>query len=129
MEVKVVPDEAIKLAKQAKQQATRKPTGAGAMIAASMQKDEIKIPKWQLQRMQLQEAVRAGREVSEAIKTGAPLPPPPAPVAAMDDRVPCPYWCAVLLFCFLFSGRKFNVDVADRHIPKCESMKHNKPKK
>ena len=115
MEIQRVPDEALKIEKENKKKGTKKPVGAGAAIAATQQKSTI--PKWQLQRMQLQEAVRAGREVSEAIKTGAPLPPPVQSMAA-DDRVACPH-----------CSRKFAVDVADRHIPKCESMKHNKPRR
>ena len=32
-----------------------------------------------------------GREMKDAVASGAPLPPPPQSALA-DDRVPCPYW-------------------------------------
>ena len=43
------------------------------------------------------------------------LPPPPTD-PSLDDRVPCPH-----------CGRKFNATAAERHIPKCSSIRA-KPK-
>lgn len=43
------------------------------------------------------------------------LPPPPP--SDTSDYVPCPH-----------CGRKFNDAAASRHIPKCATMRHNKPK-
>lgn len=43
------------------------------------------------------------------------LPPPPP--LDTSDYVPCPH-----------CGRKFNEAAAERHIPKCVNIKHNKPK-
>lgn len=51
---------------------------------------------------ELAAAQKAGKDLSE-------LPPPPVAQAA-DDRVTCPK-----------CGRKFNADVAERHIPKCNA--------
>lgn len=42
-----------------------------------------------------------------------PLPPP----LDTSDYIPCPH-----------CGRKFNEAAADRHIPKCANIRHNKPK-
>ena len=57
--------------------------------------------------------MQANRAVVKAQKAGVPLsdlpPPPPDEFADADDRVPCPN-----------CGRKFNSDVAARHIPRCK---------
>lgn len=44
------------------------------------------------------------------------LPPPPP--SENPDYVQCPH-----------CGRRFNQAAAERHIPKCATMEHNKPKK
>ena len=64
------------------------------------------------------EQIRYNRMVSNAEKSGQELAALPLPPQARDDRVPCPH-----------CGRKFNADVADRHIPKCATAKArpNKP--
>ena len=43
------------------------------------------------------------------------LPPPPP--LDTSDYIPCPH-----------CGRKFNDAAAQRHIPKCVNIRHNKPK-
>lgn len=54
--------------------------------------------------------VRLNREITRREKAGQSLAglQAPAPAPELDDRVPCRY-----------CGRKFNRDVAERHIPKC----------
>ena len=42
------------------------------------------------------------------------LPPPPP--SDTSDYVPCPH-----------CSRKFNKGAAERHIPRCAQMQHNKP--
>jgi hypothetical protein len=66
--------------------------------------------KWRIERARLQEAMKAGKEISQAIKEGRDLStlPPPKP-SIHDDRVPCPY-----------CNRKFASDTAERHIPHCQ---------
>lgn len=70
-----------------------------------------KLPKWKVQHEQFQAAMRAVRQQNDGgsgFGSGA-MAPPPAPIPdEYDDRVPCPH-----------CGRKFNEDVAARHIPKC----------
>ena len=62
------------------------------------------------------EAFQAQLEEAKANGT-MHLLPPPAPVEdEYDDRVPCPH-----------CGRKFNSTAAERHIPKCTSIRA-KPK-
>jgi hypothetical protein len=78
-----------------------------------------KIPKWKRDRAALRDALRAGRELEDAKARGVPmseLPPPPPTDDSYDDRVPCPH-----------CGRKFNTTAAERHIPKCSSIRA-KPK-
>jgi hypothetical protein len=58
------------------------------------------------------EQIRYNKMVTDAEKAGKSLAALPLPPQAVDDRVPCPH-----------CGRKFNADVADRHIPKCATAK------
>ena len=79
---------------------------------------EAKQSKWRKDRDALRQAMKQGRMVSKAIKEGRDLSTLPAAAAPVhDDRVPCPH-----------CGRKFNADVADRHIPRCKNIKA-KPKR
>lgn len=78
-----------------------------------------KVSKWRQERARLQEAIRAGREISRAISEGrdlSTLPPPPVSSEVQDDRVECPH-----------CSRKFAELVAERHIPHCKNT-INKPK-
>ncbi|VDM60739.1 unnamed protein product [Angiostrongylus costaricensis] len=53
------------------------------------------------------DAVSSSKKVDYAIKTGAPLPPPPR-TAVPSDYVQCDY-----------CGRNFSENAAERHIPFC----------
>uniref|UniRef100_A0A914D1D7 Zinc finger C2HC domain-containing protein 1B n=1 Tax=Acrobeloides nanus TaxID=290746 RepID=A0A914D1D7_9BILA len=55
-------------------------------------------------------AVSASRQVEHALKTGAPLPPPPK-TSMNSDYIQCD-----------FCGRNFNRHAAERHIPFCEEQ-------
>ncbi|KZC06678.1 Zinc finger C2HC domain-containing protein 1C [Dufourea novaeangliae] len=62
-------------------------------------------------------AIRSAKQVQAHLAAGgklSDLPPPPA--SDTSDYIQCPH-----------CGRKFNKAAADRHIPKCEHMLHNKP--
>ena len=73
------------------------------------------IPRWKQQSEELRAAMRAMREVKDAMANGRPLPPPP--VSAPDPSlVQCPH-----------CGRRFNEVAAARHIPSCKTTV-NKPK-
>ena len=77
------------------------------------------MPKWQRDRQALRRALEGGRALEKAKADGVPahlLPPPPQMNEEEDDRVPCPH-----------CGRKFNSTAAERHIPKCTSIRA-KPK-
>ena len=70
-----------------------------------------KSAKWKNQSQAFREAMKAARDVSHAISTGAPLPPPT--ISAPDPSlIPCPH-----------CGRRFNEKAAERHIPLCTSIK------
>eukprot|EP00468_Gymnochlora_sp_CCMP2014_P009271 CAMPEP_0167746950 /NCGR_PEP_ID=MMETSP0110_2-20121227/4000_1 /TAXON_ID=629695 /ORGANISM="Gymnochlora sp., Strain CCMP2014" /LENGTH=502 /DNA_ID=CAMNT_0007631777 /DNA_START=418 /DNA_END=1922 /DNA_ORIENTATION=+ len=76
-------------------------------------------PKWKKDRDAFRDAMKQARIVRKALKEGKDLrdlpPPPSRPVE--DDRTPCPH-----------CGRRFNADVAARHIPKCKNIRA-KPKR
>ena len=65
---------------------------------------------WKSQSEAFREAMRAARQVSKAIATGAPLPPP---VASAPDPS--------LILC-QNCGRRFNAKAAERHIPMCANI-------
>ncbi|WKY14114.1 hypothetical protein Q1695_000010 [Nippostrongylus brasiliensis] len=56
------------------------------------------------------DAVSSSKKVDYAIKTGAPLPPPPR-TAVPSDYVQCDY-----------CGRNFSENAAERHIPFCREQ-------
>ena len=67
--------------------------------------------KWKANSTNLRSMLEYNRNLQKAKKEGADpraLPPPPA--AEVDLRVPCPH-----------CKRKFNKEVAERHIPKCHA--------
>jgi hypothetical protein len=68
-------------------------------------------PKWKEDSSKFREAMRAASEVTKAIKSGAPLPPPK--VSAPDESLmQCPN-------CL----RRFNHRAGERHIPQCKNIK------
>jgi len=79
-----------------------------------------KMPKWKRDHLHFQQVLRAGRPQQSngggGSGGGGRNAAPPYEEEIMDDRVPCPH-----------CGRKFNADVADRHIPRCKNI-INKPK-
>jgi uncharacterized C2H2 Zn-finger protein len=73
--------------------------------------DSGKSSKWKDQSKAFREAMKAARQVTQAIAAGAPLPPPV--ISAPDPSlIPCPH-----------CGRRFNEKAAERHIPKCQDIK------
>ncbi|GAB5361204.1 hypothetical protein AAMO2058_000693400 [Amorphochlora amoebiformis] len=85
----------------------------------AIKKQKKEKPKWKKDREALREAMRQGRLIKKALKEGKDLrdlpPMPSQPVE--DDRTPCPH-----------CGRRFNADVAERHIPRCKNIRA-KPKR
>ena len=68
-------------------------------------------PSWKAKSDAFRIAMQSSRAVSAAIATGAPLPPP-VPSAPDPSLVPCPH-----------CNRTFSSGAAERHIPKCTSIR------
>ena len=104
---------------QARKRATpSKGTDGGKAEKAATPAEEKKALKWRNESANLRAAMEYNRKLAQAEKDGvdiSTLPPPPA--QADDDRVECPH-----------CNRKFQADVADRHIPKCNAKGYPKRK-
>ena len=85
--------------------ATYEEQPVGGMSAAQ------KKAKWKQDSIAFREAMKAARDVTKAIASGAPLPPPV--ISAPDPSlIPCPH-----------CGRRFNAKAAERHIPQCVNIR------
>lgn len=80
--------------------------------------DSSKKSNWRKKHEEFIAAIRAAKEVQAHLAKGGKLSdlPPPAP-SENPDYITCPH-------CM----RRFNEAAANRHIPKCANMLHNKPK-
>jgi len=85
---------------------------AGGMNKQLAEDDSAsKASKWKQQSQSFREAMKAARQVSQAIASGAPLPPPI--MSAPDPSlIPCPH-----------CGRRFSEKAGERHIPQCKNIK------
>lgn len=111
---------------QSKEAPKKPPSGAHAMNSFNneipmkrlannqnvpVEDNNSKSSKWKQQSNAFREAMKAARQVSKAIATGAPLPPPT--MSAPDPSlIPCPH-----------CGRRFNEKAGERHIPQCKNIK------
>ena len=96
-----------KAAAEVKRDLKRKEAGGG--------KDTGKAAKWKAQSNQLRDAMKNVRDCAKAEKKGLPMPAA-TPSGPDPSLRPCPH-----------CGRSFNEKAAERHIPKCQSIKA-KPK-
>lgn len=79
-------------------------------------KPEVK-SNWRRKHEEFINAIRSAKQVQAHLAAGGRLSDlPPPPVSDTSDYIQCPH-----------CGRKFNQAAAERHIPKCEHMLHNKP--
>ncbi|KAK1132586.1 hypothetical protein K0M31_013971 [Melipona bicolor] len=79
-------------------------------------KPEVK-SNWRRKHEDFINAIRSAKQVQAHLAAGGKLSDlPPPPVSDNCDYIQCPH-----------CGRKFNKAAAERHIPKCEHMLHNKP--
>lgn len=73
---------------------------------------------WRRKHEEFIQAIRAAKEVQAHLARGGKLSDlPPPPPSENPDYVQCPH-----------CNRRFNEAAATRHIPKCATMQHNKPK-
>ncbi|XP_076750613.1 uncharacterized protein LOC143423283 [Xylocopa sonorina] len=81
-----------------------------------LKKPEVK-SNWRRKHEDFINAIRSAKQVQAHLAAGGKLSDlPPPPVSDNCDYIQCPH-----------CGRKFNQAAAERHIPKCEHMLHNKP--
>lgn len=77
--------------------------------AAKRKKAHEKAQQWKQKSEQFRNAISQARACGEAEKKGLPMPAAAPSDPSLDDRIECPH-----------CNRKFNEDVAERHIPKCK---------
>ncbi|XP_046742374.1 uncharacterized protein LOC124409026 isoform X1 [Diprion similis] len=93
-------------------------TGKQAEQRGKAKKPEVKAQSnWRRKHEDFINAIRSAKQVQAHLAAGGKLSDlPPPPVSDTSDYIQCPH-----------CGRKFNQGAADRHIPKCANMIHNKP--
>jgi uncharacterized Zn-finger protein len=69
------------------------------------------LPAWKAQSIAFREAMKAARNYSKAVESGAPLPPVQAS-APDPSLIPCPH-----------CGRRFSQKAGERHIPQCNNIR------
>lgn len=115
----MIPAEAQALAaKKAMEEGMGSRFGGRSAVDRPIKSKANKGKAWENKSNQLREAMRAARQIKAAVARGediSKLPPPP-PSAPDSSLVPCPH-----------CGRNFSEQAAERHIPKCTSIKA-KPK-
>ncbi|GLG97227.1 Uncharacterized protein GBIM_04023 [Gryllus bimaculatus] len=81
-------------------------------------KVEPKKADWRKKHEEFIQTIRAAKEAQAHVAAGGKLSdlPPPPPLDT-SDYIQCPH-----------CGRRFNEAAAERHIPRCANMQHNKPK-
>ncbi|KAL2728791.1 hypothetical protein V1478_006423 [Vespula squamosa] len=85
-------------------------------LQLKQKKPEVK-SNWRRKHEEFINAIRSAKQVQAHLAAGGRLSDlPPPPVSDTSDYIQCPH-----------CGRKFNQAAAERHIPKCEHMLHNKP--
>lgn len=78
----------------------------------------VKKNNWRKKHEEFIQSIRAAKQVQAHIARGGKLSDlPPPPPSENPDYIQCPH-----------CGRRFNQQAAERHIPKCETMIHNKPR-
>jgi len=81
--------------------------------------EQAKKVDWRKKHEDFIATIRAAKEYQAHVaKGGDPKDLPPPPAADTSDYVQCPY-----------CNRKFSEGAAERHIPKCKTIKSNKNKR
>lgn len=88
------------------------------VIAGVVVKADAKKGNWRKKHEEFIAAIRAAKEMQAHLARGGKLSDlPPPPPSENPDYIQCPH-----------CNRRFNEGAATRHIPKCATMLHNKPK-
>ncbi|XP_016954236.1 uncharacterized protein LOC108027336 isoform X2 [Drosophila biarmipes] len=102
----------------------KKPKGARTRTtysSAAQQKGlttGVKKNNWRKKHEEFIQSIRAAKQVQAHLARGGKLSDlPPPPPSENADYIQCPH-----------CGRRFNQQAAERHIPKCANMIHNKPR-
>ncbi|XP_041565674.1 uncharacterized protein LOC108148283 isoform X2 [Drosophila elegans] len=78
----------------------------------------VKKSNWRKQHEEFIQSIRAAKQVQLHLARGGKLSDlPPPPPSENPDYIQCPH-----------CSRRFNQQAAERHIPKCANMVHNKPR-
>lgn len=109
----------LKKGKGTNSSSTPKPASVVATIKAQTQtNDGGKKSNWRKKHEEFITAIREAKKVQAYLAKGGKLSDlPPPPPSENPDYVQCPH-----------CNRRFNESAAERHIPKCANMQHNKPK-
>lgn len=101
--------------------AASKKSISGPSVTAAAAKagaDSKRKSDWRRKHEEFIQAIRAAKEMQAHLAKGGKLSDlPPPPPSENPDYVQCPH-----------CSRRFNQTAAERHIPKCATMLHNKPK-
>jgi len=116
MRIEAIPELVEIKTKEKRMGTKKKPVRQAAPAAEERPINAEKKAKWKEQSNAFREAMKAARQYSEAVKTGAPLPPPPVASAPDPSLILCDN-----------CGRRFNEKAAERHIPQCKNIRA-KPK-
>uniref|UniRef100_A0A6E8VIL9 C2HC/C3H-type domain-containing protein n=1 Tax=Anopheles coluzzii TaxID=1518534 RepID=A0A6E8VIL9_ANOCL len=101
------------VASVARKQSSQPSTGAAAAAAAGSKQSN-----WRKKHEEFIATIRAAKEMKAHLARGGKLSDlPPPPPSENPDYIQCPH-----------CSRRFNQTAAERHIPKCATMLHNKPK-
>ncbi|XP_050069483.1 zinc finger C2HC domain-containing protein 1C [Anopheles maculipalpis] len=106
------PGGAVASRKQSSQLSTVNNSVSAAAAAGSKQSN------WRKKHEEFIATIRAAKEMKAHLARGGKLSDlPPPPPSENPDYIQCPH-----------CSRRFNQTAAERHIPKCDTMLHNKPK-
>uniref|UniRef100_A0A1I8P2P7 C2HC/C3H-type domain-containing protein n=1 Tax=Stomoxys calcitrans TaxID=35570 RepID=A0A1I8P2P7_STOCA len=106
------------VAKKGKLTAAPKISPVIAAVKNNAQADGSKKSNWRKKHEEFINAIREAKKVQAYLAKGGKLSDlPPPPPSENPDYIQCPH-----------CNRRFNESAAERHIPKCANMQHNKPK-
>lgn len=112
--------EAEKYLKKGKTSTTTAPKSVttGVKMPQATKNSGDKKSSWRKKHEEFIAAIREAKKVQAYLAKGGKLSDlPPPPPSENPDYIQCPH-----------CSRRFNESAAERHIPKCANMQHNKPK-